>query len=279
MGISLGGGLSFINPVAAIGTALSFGESALAYKGQKDANESNERIAKENRAFQERMANSAMDYQDESILKAQAFEQEMSNTAYQRGMTDMKKAGLNPILAYQKGGASTPIGKTAPGVMAPGSVATMQNPFQGMTGSPTQVASTAAGLGKTMAETDKVRQDIRAVGKSMKLTDQQIRKVESEVRTLDEQLRGIEDENVAKDIIAKHFEEYPSSALAAHFGGKSVFTLGSALASTGITKYVKYLKETIDRVKNEFNFSPSWSNSSSTTNTSQPGFNPLTDRY
>lgn len=69
---------------------------------QQDTNNSNYRIAQENNAFNAEQIAKQMDYQTN-----------MSNTSYQRGVQDMQAAGLNPMLAYSQGGASTPTGNAA----------------------------------------------------------------------------------------------------------------------------------------------------------------------
>lgn len=52
----------------------------------------------------------AMQYNSAEALANRNWQENMSNTAYQRAVEDMKKAGLNPILAFANGGASTPGG-------------------------------------------------------------------------------------------------------------------------------------------------------------------------
>ena len=52
----------------------------------------------------------AMNYNSAEALANRNWQEHMSNTAYQRAVEDMKKAGLNPILAFSNGGASTPGG-------------------------------------------------------------------------------------------------------------------------------------------------------------------------
>lgn len=71
--------------------------------------------AQQQMAYQTASAEKAMQFNAAEAQKNRDWQEMMSNTQYQRAMADMKKAGLNPILAYSQGGAGVPSGATASG--------------------------------------------------------------------------------------------------------------------------------------------------------------------
>lgn len=86
------------------------------------------------------------------------FQKDMSNTSYQRAVADMRKAGINPLLAYMKGGASTPAGST----YSPQNVgaAASQGYSQGASSAKTlaDIGITNEQIAKISAETEMIQQ-------------------------------------------------------------------------------------------------------------------------
>lgn len=126
------------------GALAALGGAALSYFGAQDQNEANIQNARDQMAFQERM----------------------SSTAYQRGMEDMRKAGLNPMLAYSHGGASSP-GGAMPQVA--NKMEAAANTATSMMQTKLDMQRTAADVAKTNAETQKAQAETLNVFADTKL--------------------------------------------------------------------------------------------------------------
>lgn len=111
------------------------------------------------------------------------FQAGMSNTSYQRAVADMRAAGLNPMLAYGQGGASTPSGAQA----------TFENAAEGVIDNAKTSMMMKAELEKIKSDTDLDRESI--------LTQRALQDVHrANAKNIREQTKERDFWNIVKDI-------------------------------------------------------------------------------
>lgn len=111
--------------------------------------------------------------------KQMAFQERMSDTSYERGVADMRAAGINPAMAFSQGGASAPSGAAL----------AMQNPLQN---NPVSSAISSALEG---AQMDKVKADTNASNAQAELYAAQTKHVTNSAKSIDieNQIRQLTD--------------------------------------------------------------------------------------
>ncbi len=188
-GLSLGGALGGV----------------LGFIGQQQTNQKNWDIAQAANAASAEQARAQM-----------SFQERMRETQYQTAVEDMKKAGLNPMLAYQQGGAGTPSG-----AMGQVSTAKIGNSlgagvagYQAMQLNNAEVElkkaaeeNTSAATIKTEADTIQTAVNIQKTLEDTKLSQQQYINMQEMLNKLKEEILSLRAQTQLSTATAKNVQE------------------------------------------------------------------------
>lgn len=256
-------------------------QNLFAFGKQEEANEASRQFAREQTRVGQDFAREMSNYSEHMASNLTDWQEKMSSTAYQRAMKDMRTAGLNPMLAYMKGGASSPSGSMGQVQNAGTASANIGSAgaASGASASPAHVQNTQADFGRAIGtavssavDTYKSGEQAKFIREQQELTKENTRKVGYETGNIDAQTqRHLQETQNAKQqernmidqqkLIKAQTAKTMSEAMEAGANAKSAVEYGGRHTPNSMERMLRTLQDFFTTQGPSMPAPPAWDNS------------------